>query len=100
MAAPKPKNGAIEVNGIAVTVAIDPNDDYEFAVCSLVLNDPAASVTERSRALARMHRLVLGEAYQDVIDALRERNGGRLPVSEVTAFVNKAIAAGGGEAKN
>lgn len=100
MAADKPKPKTVEVDGIEVTVSIDPSDDYEFAVCSMTINDQNATADERAGALVRMHRLALGDAYQRVMDELRSKNGGRLPISAVSAFVNKVISAEGGDAKN
>lgn len=94
------KARTVEVDGIAVTVAIDPNDDYELSVCSMRYNDASRPARERSRALVRMHELVLGDDYERVLGELREMNGGKLPVSAVTSFVNRVIAAEAGDAKN
>ena len=83
----------VEVDGISVEVAVDPADDYELAECSTVIYDPASTPAERSRAIVRQNRLVLGDAHDRVMAELRERNGGRLPISAVTAFVNSVIEA-------
>lgn len=83
----------VEVDGIEVSVAIDPSDDYELAACSTAIYDPASTPAERSRAIVRQNRLVLGDAHDRVMAELRSRNGGRLPISAVTAFVNSIIEA-------
>lgn len=83
----------VEVDGIPVTVTIDPSDDYELATCSMVIHDPESSDIDRSRAVVRRNVLVLGDGYQDVLDALRESNGGVLRVAAVNEFVAKVIKA-------
>lgn len=93
------KGHAVEVDGIEVTVAIDPSDDYELATCSMVIYDPDASELDRSRAVARRNMLVLGDGYQAALDALREAHGGELRVATVNQFVSKVIRAVA-EAKN
>lgn len=92
-AAAKAASRTVEVDGISVEVAVDPADDYELAECSTVIYDPASTPAERSRAIVRQNRLVLGDAHDRVMAELRGRNGGRLPVSAVTAFVNEVIKA-------
>lgn len=99
MAGDKVKGRSVEVDGIDVTVAIDPRDDYELATCSMVIYDPGASDLDRSRAVARRNMLVLGDGYQDILDALREAHGGELRVATVNDFVSKVIRAVA-EAKN
>ena len=94
MAAAKgaPKGTAVEVDGIELTVRIDPSSDYELAECSLVMADESATPDQRSRALVRQYHLVLGDDYGRVMGELRERNGGRLPTADVVSFVNRVIA--------
>lgn len=82
----------VEVDGIRVTVDIDPANDYELAECSLVMNDPDSTQEERSRALVREFRLVLGGDYGRVMRELREARGGRLPSEDVVSFVNRVIS--------
>lgn len=89
----------VEVDGITVTVTIDLSDDYELATCSMTLADPGSTPVERSEAIVRQNRLVLGEDHDRVLSELRERNDGRLPISEVASFVSKVIKAVD-EAKN
>ncbi len=90
----------VEVDGISVTIKVDPANDWELAESSLTLNDPAATQLDRARAIARQCRIVLGDGYDRVMGELRELNGGALPISAVMSFVNRAIAAEGGDAKN
>lgn len=94
------KGRAVEVDGISVTVAIDQSDDWELAEASLTINDPDATQLEKSRALVRQCKLVLGSDYQRVMGELRARNGGRLPAAAVVSFCNRVLAAEGGDAKN
>lgn len=93
------KGHAVEVDGVEVTVTIDPTDDYELAMCSMVIHDPDASDIDRNRAVARRNVLVLGDGYQAALDALREAHGGELRVATVNQFVSKVIRAVA-EAKN
>ena len=90
----------VEVDGIEVEVRIDPKDDWDFAVASLTLADPDATADERAGAIVRQCRLVLGDDYERVMGELRDARGGRLPIADVVSFVNRAIAAEGGNAKN
>lgn len=94
------KGRAVTVDGITVTVAIDPKDDWEFATASLVLSDPDATPLEKSNAVMTQVRLLLGDDYKRVMDELREARGGRLPVADVTSFANRVLAAEAGDAKN
>ncbi|WP_455136337.1 hypothetical protein [Thermophilibacter sp.] len=87
----KARGRTVDVDGISVTVTIDPRDDYELAMCSMVIYDRDASQADRSRAVARRNMLVLGDSYQDALDALREAHGGELPVRTVNEFVSKVI---------
>lgn len=89
----------VEVDGIEVSVSLDPTDDYELATCSMVIYDPDATDAERSRAVARRNLLVLGDGYQNALDALREAHGGELRSRVVNEFVSKVIRAVA-EAKN
>lgn len=102
MGAPKraAKGRTITVDGITVTVAIDPSDDWEFATASLTLSDPDATPLEKSNAVMTQVRLLLGDDYKRVMDELRAARGGRLPIADVTSFANRVMAAEAGEAKN
>lgn len=93
------KGKAVEVDGVKVTVQIDPADDWEFAECSLTLSDPDATAAERSRAIVRQCRLLLGSDYDRAMGELRKARGGKLPIADVVAFANRVIA-GVAEAKN
>lgn len=94
------KGRTVTVDGITVTVAIDPSDDWEFATASLVIADPDATPLERSNAVMRQVKLLLGDDYKRVMDELREARGGRLPIADVTSFANRVMAAEEGDAKN
>lgn len=90
----------VTVDGITVTVAIDPRDDWEFATASLVIADPDATPLERSNAVMRQVKLLLGDDYKRAMDELRRSRGGRLPVADVTSFANRVLEAEAGDAKN
>ena len=94
------KGRAVTVDGITVTVAIDPKDDWEFATASLTLSDPDATPLEKSNAVMKQVKLLLGDDYKRVMDELREARGGRLPIADVTSFANRVMAAEAGDAKN
>ena len=94
------KGRAVTVDGITVTVAIDPKDDWEFATASLVLADPDATPLERSNAVMKQVRLLLGDDYGRVMGELRKARGGKLPIADVTSFANRVMAAEAGDAKN
>lgn len=96
----KVKGRTVTVDGITVTVAIDPKDDWDFATASLVLADPDATPLERSNAVMRQVKLLLGDDYQRVMGELRAARGGRLPVADVTSFADRVLAAEAGDAKN
>lgn len=102
MGAPKraAKGRTVTVDGITVTVAIDPRDDWDFATASLVLSDPDATPLERSSAVMRQVKLLLGDDYKRAMDELRRSRGGRLPIADVTSFANRVMAAEEGDAKN
>lgn len=102
MGAPKraARGRTVTVDGITVTVAIDPSDDWEFATASLVIADPDATQLERSNAVMRQVKLLLGDDYKRAMDELRDARGGRLPIADVTSFANRVMAAEAGDAKN
>ena len=58
----------------------------------LICGDDEFAVKERSRALVREFRLVLGSDYGRVMRELREARGGRLPSEDVVSFVNRVIS--------
>ena len=94
------KGRTVTVDGITVNVAIDPKDDWEFATASLVIADPDATPLEKSNAVMKQVRLLLGDSYDRVMSELRESRGGKLPIADVRSFFNRVIAAEAGEAKN
>lgn len=94
------KGRTVTVDGITVTVAIDPRDDWDFATASLVIADPDATPLERSNAVMRQVKLLLGDDYKRVMGELREARGGSLPIADVTSFANRVMAAEAGDAKN
>lgn len=94
------KGRAVTVDGITVTVAIDPRDDWDFATASLVIADPDATPLERSNAVMRQVKLLLGDDYKRVMGELRKARGGKLPNADVVSFANRVLAAEAGDAKN
>lgn len=95
----KTRARTVEVDGIEVTVAIDPLRDYEFVELSYATADPEASVAEKNRAYFRRNRLLLGAGYDRVMGELREAHGGELDKDVVSDFMARVIA-GAVEAKN
>lgn len=95
----KSRARTVEVDGIEVTVAIDPTRDYEFVELSYTSADPEASVSEKNRAYFRRNRLLLGAGYDRVMGELREAHGGELDKDVVSDFMARIIA-GAVEAKN
>ena len=93
MAAPKKEARAVEVDGIKVDVALDPQNDFEIIECNLTVTDPDAEPIARARARYRIAHLVLGDSYESAMDALREKNGGTLRFEDAWGFVEKVIAA-------
>ena len=89
----------VEVDGIEVTVAIDPMRDYEFVELSYISADPGAGVAEKNRAYFRRCHLLLGADYDRVMGELREAHGGELDKDVVSDFIARVIA-GAVEAKN
>ena len=94
-----PKGTTVEVDGIEVTVAVDPADDYELIECAMTMADESAPVADHNRAYFRRNHLLLGEGYDRVMGELRAANGGRLPRDVVASFMARVIA-GVAEAKN
>lgn len=95
----KTRARTVEVDGIEVTVAIDPLRDYEFVELSYATADPEASVADKNRAYFRRNRLLLGAGYDRVMGELREAHGGELDKDVVSDFMARVIA-GAVEAKN
>lgn len=89
----------IEVDGIEVTVAIDPSRDYEVIECETVLADPDATTAERNRAYYRRNHILLGDQYDRVMAELRAAHDGELDIADVASFVARVVA-GVAEAKN
>lgn len=94
-----PKGTTVEVDGISVTVAVDPADDYELIECAMTMADESTPVAGHNRAYFRRNHLLLGEDYDRVMAELRAQNGGRLPRDVVASFFARVIA-GVAEAKN
>lgn len=93
------KGREVGVDGIKLTVSIDPNDDYELAETSVILADPGSTNLERSRAIMRRTDLILGDDKQRVLDELRAKHDGKLSGEIVNGFV-AAVAGKAVEAKN
>ena len=94
-----PRGTTVEVDGISVTVAVDPADDYELIECAMTMADESAPVADHNRAYFRRNHLLLGEGYDRVMAELRAANGGRLPRDAVASFTARVVA-GVAEAKN
>ena len=97
--AAKTRARTVEVDGIEVTVAIDPMRDYEFVELSYISADPDAGIVEKNRAYFRRCHLLLGADYDRVMGELREAHGGELDKDVVSDFMARVIA-GAVEAKN
>ena len=82
----------VNVDGIEVTVSIDPSRDYEVIECETVLADPDATTAERNRAYYRRNRILLGADYDRVMAELRAANDGELDIATVAAFVARVVA--------
>lgn len=93
------KGKEIEVDGIKLTVSIDPQDDYELAETSIILSDENSTRSEKARAVMRRNALLLGADKQRVLDELRAKHGGKLSGEVVNNFAI-AVASKAVEAKN
>lgn len=82
----------IEVDGIEVSVTIEPTRDYEIIECETVLADPDATTAERNRAYYRRNHLLLGEQYDRVMVELRAAHDGELDIATVASFVTRVVA--------
>lgn len=82
----------IEVDGIEVTVSIEPTRDYEIIECETVLADPDATTAERNRAYYRRNHLLLGDQYDRVMGELRAAHDGELDIATVASFVTRVVA--------
>ena len=89
----------VEVDGISVTVSLDPANDYEVIACSTILNDPSRSVEEQNRAFVRRVELILGDDYRRVLDELRAAHDGEVEPATLAEFV-RGVTAKVAEAKN
>lgn len=87
----KARPSEVTVDGITVRVSLDPTDDYELAMCSMVIYGNDSDPSDVSRAVARRNMLVLGDDYQAALDALRSANGGSLRIATVNDFVSRVI---------
>lgn len=94
------KGRAVTVDGITVTVAIDPKDDWEFSAASAVFADPDSTTLEKSNAIRTQVKLLFGDDYKRVMGELRKARGGKLPNADVVSFANRVMAAEAGDAKN
>lgn len=83
----------VEVDGISLTVRIDPSRDYELIECSYASSDPSATTEQRNRAYFRRNHLLLGDEYGRVMRELREANGGELDTDTVAIFMADVIRA-------
>lgn len=93
MAATKKAARSVDIDGIKVSVTLDPQNDFELIECNYIITDPDAEPRERARSRFRIAHLVLGDSYDSAMAALRKKNGGKLHFEDVWAFVEKVIAA-------
>lgn len=82
----------IEVDGIEVTVSIDPSRDYEVIECETVLSDPGSDTAARNRAYYRRNHILLGDQYDRVMDGLRAAHDGELDITTVAAFLARVVS--------
>ena len=82
----------IEIDGIEVTVSIDPSRDYEVIECGTVLSDPDATTDERNRAYYRRNHILLGADYDRIMAELRAAHDGELDIATVAAFTARVVA--------
>lgn len=94
------KGRTVTVDGITVTVAIDPKDDWEFATASVIFANPESTPLEKSNAVRTQVKLLFGDDYKRVMGELRKARGGKLPNADVVSFANRVLAAEAGDAKN
>lgn len=90
---------AIEVDGIEVTPAVDPGDDYRLTELMLTRFDEDADLVSRNRATIESYRIILGGDYDRVVTELAEKHGGKLTNATMAEFMNKVIL-GSRELKN
>ena len=89
------KGKAVEADGIKLTVAIDPADDYDILAPLAVMADEQSTSNEKLSATVRIYKLLLGDDYRRVKDELRAKNGGRLPLKAMSDFIAKVFEAVG-----
>lgn len=94
-----PRGTIVEVDGITVTVTLDPANDYEVIACTIILNDPSRSVEEQNRAFVRRVELILGDDYHRALRELRASHDGEVEPATLAAFV-RDVTAKVAEAKN
>lgn len=82
----------IEVDGIEVSVTIEPTRDYEIIECETVLADPDATTAARNRAYYRRNHILLGDQYDRVMGELRAAHDGELDISTVRDFITRVVA--------
>ena len=82
----------VEIDGIEVTVAIDPSRDYEVIECETVLADPGSDTAARNRAYYRRNHILLGDQYDRVMDELRAAHDGKLDITTVAAFLARVVS--------
>lgn len=90
---------AITVDGIELSPRRDMADDYDVVEAVAVCSDPDAPDYAKTLATVRIYRALLGGDYDRVKAELRERNGGKLPVSAMIDFMAEVMGKMG-EAKN
>lgn len=95
MARAKKDASALDPKSFAQSLSIDPTDDYEVAECWAVLSNDSETQQAMNAARVRLNRIVLGDRFADVMSAIRDANGGNLPVAEVNGFVNSVISESG-----
>jgi len=82
----KPKNGTVIVRGIALNITPDALDDFEL------LDDMAAVQNKDGSRLPSVFRRLVGDQYQEVLDALRGENG-RVSIETAVSFIQETLEA-------
>jgi hypothetical protein len=78
----------ITLSGVTVTVSDAALDDFEL------LDDlRAVDVDKNTSRLPALLRRIVGDEYPDVMDALRDKDSGRVTISVAMAFIKDLFGA-------
>lgn len=78
-----------EVQGIEVCIDEDALSDWEVAENMVIVMDEGSSDEERTGAVVRVMRFVLGKRYASIKRELRERGEGRLTAEAMMEFLRE-----------